>query len=251
MTSPLFLVEPGLLAGVRAGAEVRLAGPEARHAVQVRRIGVGESVDLADGRGARIEGVVRRVEGKGSDAVLVLEVVARSDLPEPGLRLVLVQALAKGDRDVAAVEASTELGVDRIVPWQAERSVVVWRGDRAHKSQLRWAATARSAAKQARRSWVPVVSEAVDSTALAGLVADAALALVLHEDATEPLAGVQLPERGDVLLVVGPEGGIGAAELAALTAAGAVAVRLGDTVLRSSTAGPAAIAVLSATGRWR
>jgi 16S rRNA (uracil1498-N3)-methyltransferase len=254
VTAPLFLVDPGTLDGAAAGSEVVLAGPEARHAVQVRRIGVGERIDLADGAGARVEGVVRRLGaavGRGGDMTLHLEVTGRADEPEPALRLVLVQALAKGDRDLAAVESATELGVDEIVPWQAERSIVVWRGERAEKSQNRWGTTARAAAKQSRRARVPLLSAVVDSAALAERAAHAALTLVLHEDAERPIAGVELPDSGDVLVVVGPEGGIGAVELDRLVAAGAVAVRLGDTVLRSSSAGPAALAVLLAAGRWR
>jgi 16S rRNA (uracil1498-N3)-methyltransferase len=248
MTAPLFLVDAGTLDQVVVGAEVVLEGPEARHAVQVRRIGVGERVDLADGAGARVEGLVRRVAGGPS---LTLEVTRCVVDPWPEVRLVLVQALAKGDRDVAAVETATELGVDEIVPWQAERSVVVWRGERSEKSRTRWAAKARAAAKQSRRSWVPVVAEICDTAGLERRVAVAALALVLHEDADQPLAAVDLPERGDVLVVVGPEGGIGAGELARLEAAGAVSVRVGSAVLRSSSAGPAAIAVLSARARWQ
>jgi 16S rRNA (uracil1498-N3)-methyltransferase len=247
VTAPLFFVPPGALDQAEPGLEVLLEGAEARHAVQVRRIGPGERVDLADGSGVRVEGVVRRVDRAPS---LTVEVTARVVEPSPEVRLVLVQALAKGDRDVAAVETATELGVDEIVPWQAERSVVVWRGERAVKARSRWAATARAAAKQSRRSWVPLVTEACDTAALASRVAAAAVAIVLHEGAERPLVSLDLPDRGDVLVVVGPEGGITAGELARLEAAGALPVRLGSAVLRSSSAGPAALAVLSARSRW-
>lgn len=252
MSAPLFLVEPGTLAAVGAGDEVPLGGAEGRHAVQVRRVQPGERVDLADGAGVRVEGVVRRVitnGGKPGPAVVV-EVVARVEEPVPSPRLVLVQALAKGDRDVAAVETATELGVDRVVPWQAARSVVVWRGERAAKSQKRWAATAFAATKQSRRSRIPEVSDLVTTAELCELVAAAALAVVLHESAERPLTAVELPAEGDLVVVVGPEGGIADDELDQLVAAGAVAVRLGATVLRSSSAGPAALAVLSARSRW-
>jgi 16S rRNA (uracil1498-N3)-methyltransferase len=249
MTAPLFLVDGGSLDAV--GSDVQLRGPEARHAVQVRRIGVGERVDLADGLGVRVEGLVSRVDDGSGGPVLTLAVTRRVVEPEPPVRLVLVQALAKGDRDVAAIETATELGVDEIVPWQAERSVVVWRGERAVKSQTRWAATVRAAAKQSRRARVPVVTGVCSTTALATRVAAARMALVLHEEAAAPLAAVELPDRGDLLVMVGPEGGIGPDELARLEAAGALAVRLGPGVLRSSSAGPAAIAVLSARARWR
>ncbi len=250
MTAPVFLVERGSLDQVEAGGQVVLTGAEAHHAVHVRRIAVGEVVDLADGAGQRARGVVSQVDPSPKAPALTVQVEGRSFEPEPAPRFVLVQALAKGDRDLAAIEAATELGVDVIVPWQAERSVVVWRAERAAKSRNRWAATVLAASKQARRSRVPDVTELHDTRSLAGLVETSALALVLHEEAEQALAGVDLPSDGDVLLVVGPEGGIGPSELERLIAAGAVAVRLGSTVLRSSTAGPAALAVLNARGRW-
>jgi 16S rRNA (uracil1498-N3)-methyltransferase len=164
---------------------------------------------------------------------------------------VLVQALAKADRDDQAIESATELGVDEVVPWQASRSIVVWRGDRAAKALRKWESVVTAAAKQSRRSRVPVVAEPVGQRALVERIRGSALALVLHEDATAPLAGHALPDAGDVLVVVGPEGGISPEELTAFEEAGAVSVRLGSTVLRSSSAGPAALAVLSAASRWR
>lgn len=247
MTLPLFLVAPERLAGVRVGAAVVLDGPEGRHAATVRRIGVGESVLLSDGRGTR---ATARVVATGK-AELELTVTAVEQDPEPALRLVLVQALAKADRDDQAIESATELGVDEVVPWQAARSIVVWRGERAAKALRKWESVVTAAAKQARRSRVPVVAEPVTQRALVERIRGSALALVLHEDATTPLATQSLPDSGDVLVVVGPEGGISPEELAAFEQAGAVAVRLGSTVLRSSSAGPAALAVLSAASRWR
>ena len=252
MSAPLFLVEAGTLADVSVGDQVELGGPEGRHAVQVRRVRVGERVDLADGAGVRVEGVVRQVSSGGSagSPEVAVEVLARVDEPAPVVRFVLVQSLAKADRDLAAVETATELGVDEIVPWQAARSVVVWRGERALKSRKRWAATVLAAAKQSRRSRLPAVADLVSTAQLCDRVAAAALTLVLHEEADRALGAVTLPAAGDVLVVVGPEGGVGETELASLVARGAVAVRLGPTVLRSSSAGPAALAVLSARARW-
>jgi 16S rRNA (uracil1498-N3)-methyltransferase len=163
----------------------------------------------------------------------------------------LVQALAKGDRDERAIEAATDLGVDEVVPWQAARSIVLWRGERAARSVRKWESVVLAATKQSRRTRVPLVSSPANQAAVIRLIEHAALALVLHEEAVRPLAGIELPLAGDVLLVVGPEGGIAPEELSAFTAAGAVVVRLGPGVLRSSTAGPAALAVISAAGRWR
>ena len=247
MTLPLFLVEPDRLAGVHVGATLVLDGPEGRHAATVRRIAAGESVLLSDGRGLR---VTAEVTGAGRGE-LDLVVTAVEPEPEPATRFVLVQALAKADRDEQAVESATELGVDEVVPWQAGRSVVVWRGERGARARRKWEAVVTAAAKQSRRSRVPVVAEPVGAAALLDRVRRSTLALVLHEGATTPLAGHGIPEEGEVLLVVGPEGGITPEELTALQGAGAVPVRLGPQVLRSSSAGPAALAVLSAAARWR
>ena len=247
MTHQLFLGDPARLAGATVGATLMLDGDEGRHAAAVVRLRAGERCYVADGRGRRV-----LLEATDVDRTAVRgRVLEVSDEPEPSPRLVLVQALAKGDRDEQAIEAATELGVDEVVPWQAERSVVVWRGDRAAKSLAKWAAVVARASKQSRRARVPVVAPHVGLTGLTERVRGAALSLVLHEDATTPLAAVDLPEAGDVLVLVGPEGGITDRELDALVDAGAQAVRLGSTILRSSSAGPAALAVLSARTRWR
>jgi 16S rRNA (uracil1498-N3)-methyltransferase len=247
MTLPLFLVEPARLTGAEAGALVVLDGPEGRHAATVRRIGVGERLQLADGSGLR---VTCEVVGAGR-AELELVVRERVHEAEPDPRLVLVQALAKGDRDDQAIESATELGVDEVVPWQAARSIVQWRGERGEKALRKWEATVVAAAKQSRRARVPAVAPLATTRDLGQRVRGAAAAYVLHEEATTALAGMPVPTTGEVVVVVGPEGGITPDELGSLVAAGAVAVRLGSTVLRSSSAGPAALAVLNAAGRWR
>lgn len=247
MTHQLFLGDAAGLAAVTPGATVVLDGDEGRHAAAVVRVRVGERYFVADGLGRRVLAEAEQVD-KTSVRGRVLDVV---DEPEPAVRFVLVQALAKGDRDEQAIEAATELGVDEVVPWQAERSIVIWRGERAAKAHRKWQSVVLAAAKQSRRPTVPTVAPAADRRAVVDLVGRASLALVLHEDAGTALASVPLPADGDVLLVVGPEGGISPAELDAFVAAGALSVRLGDTVLRSSSAGPAALAVLSAAGRWR
>jgi 16S rRNA (uracil1498-N3)-methyltransferase len=247
VTLPLFLVAPDRIASADVGSTVVLDGAEGRHAATVRRIGVGEQVLLADGAGLRVTGEVVAA-APAELTVRVAEVVRE---PEPQPRFVLVQALAKGDRDDQAIEAATEYGVDEVVPWQAARCIVQWRGERGGKARRKWDSAVLAASKQSRRSRVPVVAELATTTTLIVRVQGAAAAYVLHEDATESLATQRLPDHGDVLLVVGPEGGITPEEVAALEAAGAVAVRLGDTVLRSSSAGPAALAVLSAASRWR
>ena len=160
----------------------------------------------------------------------------------------VAQALAKGDRGELAVELLTEVGVTEILPWQASRSIVRWSGERGTKGLARWRSTAREAAKQSRRLWVPTVADPVDTVGLAGRIAVAGTTLLLHEDATTPLADVSLPSAGEVLLVVGPEGGISPDELATLTAAGGRPTLLTPHVLRTSTAGVVAVAGLMLRG---
>lgn len=228
-----------------SGEVVALVGAEAKHAAVVRRVRVGEPITLGDGAGVWLDGeVVSAVP-----ALVEVRVLTRREDPRPDPRIVLVQALAKGDRDELAVQAACELGVDEIVPWQAARSVSRWEGAKAAKGRERWATIVREAAKQAHRSWIPEVA-AVEATA--DLVRRAATQRVLILDPTAP-AGLSalVPDARDLVLVVGPEGGIAPEEIARLVAAGAERVLLGDTVLRTSTAGPAAIAVLNvARGRW-
>ncbi|MFD3938366.1 16S rRNA (uracil(1498)-N(3))-methyltransferase [Streptomyces sp. NPDC058611] len=246
MTAPVFVVEE-----VSAGAEFVLDGPEGRHAVSVKRLNPGEAVVLADGRGRWAEGVVKAAEGKDR---LVVSVSGVFEEAEPAVRITVVQALPKGDRGELAVETMTETGVDAIVPWQASRCITQWRGDRGAKSLAKWRATAREAGKQSRRVRFPEVAEALSTKQVAALLAGADLAMVLHEDRDTPsqaLASAALPAAGSVVLVVGPEGGVSPDELAAFAAAGAHPYRLGRSVLRTSTAGTAATAVLLArTGRW-
>jgi 16S rRNA (uracil1498-N3)-methyltransferase len=239
LTPPLFLVDE-----LPPGDVVVLDGAEGRHAARVKRIGVGETVLVGDGRGTVATCVVDDV---GPDA-LKLRVATRRTVPEPDPRIVVVQALAKGERAELAVELLSEVGVDEIVPWAASRSIVQWTGERGVRALAKWRRTAAEAAKQSRRPRVPLIAE---PATLADLTARAGTVLVLHETATEPLSAVPLPGAGEIVLVVGPEGGVSDEELAALTVAGARPVRLGETVLRTSTAGAAAVSALSVRlGRW-
>jgi 16S rRNA (uracil1498-N3)-methyltransferase len=241
VTPPLFLLD-----ALPAGDAVELAGEEGRHAARVRRIGAGEQVSVGDGRGTVLDCLVETVRADG----LLLRVLARREVASPAPRLIVVQALPKGERAELAVETMTELGVDEIVPWAASRSITQWHGERGVKALQRWRRTAREAAKQSRRAWVPVVAEAATSAQVADRLS-AARGYVLHEAAPAPLAGCALPPAGDIILVVGPEGGLSDDERARFAAAGADEVRLGDPVLRTSTAGAAALAALSVRlGRW-
>jgi len=243
-----FLLDEQVLAG--PGETVVLTGAEAHHAAAVRRVRVGEEVTVGDGHGAWLTGTCEAVAPRE----VVVRIDARTDVPPPAPRVVLVQALAKGDRDELAVQAATELGVDEIVPWQAARSVSRWDAAKAAKGRARWAAIVREAAKQAHRAWVPEVGELATTKQLLRRIGEgAASVFVLEPTAQERLSTVELDpaDERDIVLVVGPEGGVAPEELDALAEAGAQLVRLGDTVLRTSTAGPAALAVVSAAlGRW-
>lgn len=245
MTLPVFVAPTEVL---HDGAEVALEGDEGRHAVVVRRIRAGERILLTDGAGTAAEATVLTTTKAALTARL--DAVVRHDEPAP--RITVVQAIPKGERADLTVEVLTEVGADAIVPWSAARSVGVWRGDRAAKSLARWRTTAREAGKQSRRVRFPEVTDPAATAEVAALLAGADLALVLHESALRPLADLPVPQEGTVVLVVGPEGGIAEDELAAFAEAGAHVCRLGDTVLRTSTAGVAAVAaVLSRTSRWR
>jgi 16S rRNA (uracil1498-N3)-methyltransferase len=246
MSLPVHLVPS--LDGVDVGSTVAVEGDEAHHAVAVRRLRVGESVVLTDGRGSTAVGEAAST-GK---RVFEVTVASVSSTPPPAPAVTVVQAIPKGDRGELAVEVLTEVGVAQIVPWTASRCVAVWKGERAAKSLSRWRSTAREAAKQSRRPWFPEVAEVASTADVAARVSEADLAVVLHEEATESLAGLTVPAAGRVVVVVGPEGGLTDDEVAALTEAGALAVRLGAEVLRTSTAGVAAVsALLARTARWR
>ena len=226
---------------------VVLSGAEGRHAAAARRLRPGERADVGDGAGLVAECVVT---AHGPDG-LELAVRARREVPRPDPVITVVQAIPKGDRGELAVEELTEVGVDRIVPWAAARCVPVWRAERGARSLAKWRVTAREAAKQARRAWIPEVTEAASGAGVAQVIAKAACAIMLEPGAADHLGRVRPPESGDLVLIVGPEGGITGEESAAFQAAGAMARGLGPTVLRTSTAGTVAAAVLlSRSGRW-
>ena len=239
--APLFLLDE-----VPDGDVVTVGGAEGRHAVDVLRLAAGERVRVSDGQGLLVLGSVLSAEA----STLQVHVLSRHDVPAPDPTFVLVQALPKGDRGALAVDLATELGVDRIVPWTAARCVTRWREDRVDKGLARWRAVARAASKQARRPRVPEVTEPMSTRQVCGMLADVDLALVLHEQARQPFAKVEVPRTGTVAVIVGPEGGLTDGEVVAFRAAGAEAVRLGPEVLRTSTAGAAAFAALSMRSRW-
>ena len=233
--APLFLLDE-----VPDAEELLVDGAEGRHAVDVLRLAAGERVKVGDGRGVVADGHVVDA-GPGG---LRVRVVARHEVPAPSPELVLVQALPKGDRGPLAVELATELGVDRIVPWTAARCVTRWRDDRADKGVAKWRSVARAAAKQSRRPRLPEVTDPASTREVCGLLGDADLAVVLHEQAREALAALAVPPSGTVVVVVGPEGGLTDGAGVELGHAVDQKLRLAPEVLGTSTAGAAALAGL-------
>lgn len=250
MTDPLYLAD--VTAAPRIGDVVEVTGDEGRHAAVVKRTRIGEYLLVADGAGHAIRGPVTSVSKQGV-RVRVEEILAT---PEPRFRWTMVQALAKGDRSEIAVESLTELGASTIVAWQASRSVVRWDAragmpDKSEKGLAKWRSVAKASTKQSRRFLVPDVRYA-SSTQVAEIVERADLALVAHEDATMPLAQVELPaDGGEVVVIVGPEGGIAPDELELFASKGALLVSLGDGVLRTSSAGVVSLAQLQLLAQLR
>ncbi|WP_147916919.1 16S rRNA (uracil(1498)-N(3))-methyltransferase [Ruania zhangjianzhongii] len=247
MSLPVFVTTPGDLDGVGVGDGYSLTGPEARHAAAVMRLRAGEQVQVVDGAGVRLTGVVSTVDGA---ARLDLDVTAVDREQAPGCRMVLVQALAKGGRDELAIEAGTEVGMDRAIPWQAARSVSRWRGPKAAKGVQRWRQVVLAATKQSRRAFLPEVGDLLDGEELLATAGSAveqgSAVLVAHESADTPIGSCEIgADCPEVLVVVGPEGGLAETEVAGLRGAGAQVVRLGPHVLRTSTAGPIALALLA------
>ncbi|ORB83139.1 16S rRNA (uracil(1498)-N(3))-methyltransferase [Mycobacterium kansasii] len=247
MVATLFYVD----ALPEAGALAVVDGDEGFHAATVRRMRPGEQVVLGDGAGELARCVIEQAGRHG----LAARVLERCSAPPARPAVTVVQALPKSERSELAIELATEAGADAFVAWQAARCVASWTGSRLDKGLRRWRAVARSAARQSRRAYIPPVDGPLSTAALVDRVADevacGAMVLALHESATDRLAEVALAQANSLMLVVGPEGGVAPEEITALTGAGAVAVRLGPTVLRTSTAAAVALGALGVlTPRW-
>ncbi|MGX6452398.1 16S rRNA (uracil(1498)-N(3))-methyltransferase [Brevibacterium paucivorans] len=254
MTLPVFLTETPL-AGVSGTITV---GPEvAGHAVRVRRMGAGEELELIDGTGVRFRGTIQ----EGTSESLTLSVTNVTEEPQQRPRLVLVQALAKNDRDIQAIEAATEVGVDAVIPWAAQRSIADWPAKKAHKMAAKWSNVLTAATLQARRARVPELGELIRGTAVTQLVTPTSRVIVLDETESSGLTeavndlGEGSTTQGDIdeiVVIVGPEGGITPAEVDALVSEGARTAVLGPTILRASTAGPVALSIVQTLlGRWK
>ena len=255
MSAPIFYITAKELASCTAGSTFTLTGPEAHHA-KVKRLAIGENLDLADGQGHRIHGIVSAISSKG------LEVTVQNlDQDDNSLSVSLVQALAKDNRDILAIETGTELGIRSVIPWSADRSIVRWKGERATKAHQKWQNTVSAAAKQSRRALIPTVEELYSSQELAEhireLTDQGAYVYILHEQATEPLSeylrkiGYSSDNPTRIYILVGPEGGITEREIELFTRAGAHKALLGTEILRASTAGAAALCTINVVlGRW-
>lgn len=226
-------------------------GDEGFHAASVRRLRPGEELVLSDGAGTVADCVVQSADKRN----LTARVLASRTVPPPRPAVTVVQAIPKSERSELAIELATEAGADEFVAWQAQRCVARWDGDRAANGLRRWRAVARSAARQSRRAWIPDVSGPMSTEALCSFltrqIGAGAVVLVLHESAAVPITEETVAQANSVILLVGPEGGISEPEITALMNAGAVTVRLGPTVLRTSTAAAVALGALGVlTPRW-
>lgn len=222
------------------GSTIVLDGSEGRHAATVSRVRVGEKLAVGNGKGLMVSAEVLTT---AKDSV-ELRVESVESFTPSAPKLILVQALAKTDRDERAIEAATELGVDEVIPWAADRSVSKWDGAKIDKGLLRWSSIVREATKQSIRPFIPEVGPHLTSKQLLSHLEGVRI-LVLDPTGTEPLSKVTLDGR-DIAMVVGPEGGITPVELERFAEAGASIVSLGTNILRTSTAGPAALAILGA-----
>jgi len=246
MVEPLFRAEFAVPPTV--GAFVTLGGSEGKHAVNVRRMRVGEGIQLSNGAGLRVRGSVSAL----GNSSLTVEINSVTQELEPEVKLTIIQALAKGDRDELAVQAATELGCFGVIPWQAERSISKWEGAKIAKSVERWQTIVSEAAKQSLRVFEPKVADPIGTKQLVAQVKNFDLVLVLDPTANRGLGAVAFDSgAASVAIVVGPEGGISDLELEALEDAGALRINLGAPILRTSTAGVAAISVIqSKLGLW-
>jgi 16S rRNA (uracil1498-N3)-methyltransferase len=245
VVEPLF-ISP-IPSDTKTGSKIRIAGAEAKHAMSVRRLQVGEAIAVSDGQGNKARGKVSQL----SKDFLELEVESLLKIERPTPKLVLVQALAKGDRDEMAVQACTELGIQTVIPWQSERSVSIWKPEKQDKHRVRWQTIATEAAKQSLRPFIPEVEQVLGTRELAERLKQFDLTLVLDPTSTTALTGISVAGHQSIAIVVGPEGGISPEELEVFRSAGLSLVGLGSGILRTSTAGVAVVSYLQATlGNW-
>ena len=237
----LFLVDK-----LESSQSIEVAGDEAHHAIKVLRIKLGEEILVSDGAGNWVRAVVENIEKKTFTA----KVLERGFQEEKSPRLIVVQGLPKSDRVKDAIEILVESGVDLIIPWQADRSISKWQKDSLDK----WQSAAVAATKQSRRFRKPEIIDGLSLSELLEIESENSAFLVMHESATTKLSEVvtsKFADMSEIIIVIGPEGGISDSELAVLEGAGAHIVGLGPEVFRSAHAGGAALSAVSALiGRW-
>lgn len=261
MTFPLFLFDPEIdetpisSDELHSGWVITVPESVARHAFKAMRLGEGDRLQLSDGRGLRILATVHDPQARQ----VTVDEVGRE--PAPVTRLALIQALAKSGRDEQAIETATEIGVDEVIPWQANRSIVQWKAAKEAKAAAKWRQVLAAATEQSRRTWLPGLESKITSRQIVELCRRANvhgdLVIVLHQDATDTWDEIEglsreLADRcladgraRTINVVVGPEGGISEDEIAMFVEAGAHAVVLGANIMRASTAGPVALALLA------
>ena len=237
----LFLVDK-----LESSQSIEVAGDEAHHAIKVLRIKLGEEILVSDGAGNWVRAVVENIEKK----TFMAKVLERGFQEEKSPRLIVVQGLPKSDRVKDAIEILVESGVDLIIPWQADRSISKWQKDSLGK----WQSAAVAATKQSRRFRKPEIIDGLSLSELLEIESENSAFLVMHESATTKLSEVvtsKFADMSEIIIVIGPEGGISDSELAVLEGAGAQIVGLGPEVFRSAHAGGAALSAVSALiGRW-
>jgi 16S rRNA (uracil1498-N3)-methyltransferase len=229
---------------ISTGQRQVLESDEAHHATKVLRLNIGEIIKISDGVGKWVSGPIVEIAKKE----LYISITERGEIQAAKPELVLVQAITKSDRNKEMLELAVEAGVDRIIPWQSERSISKWQSD----SEEKWQVGIKQSCKQARQTKLPNLMQVMSTAELVKTIGSGGYGIVFHEEASTKFSELTIPNsQSSVYLVIGPEGGISEQELLSFQNNGSKVVRLGDTVLRSAHAGFAALsAVQTKLGRW-
>ena len=229
---------------ISTGQRQVLENEEAHHAIKVLRLNTGEVIKISDGVGNWVSGPIVEIAKKE----LYVSITERGEIQAAKPELVLVQAITKSDRNKEMLELAVEAGVDRIIPWQSERSISKWQSD----SEQKWQVGIKQSCKQARQVKLPQLMQVMSTSEVIKSIGEGGFGIVFHEEASTKFSDLTIPNsQSSVYLVIGPEGGISEQELLSFQNNGSKVVRLGDTVLRSAHAGFAALsAVQTKLGRW-
>lgn len=229
---------------ISTGQRQVLENEEAHHAIKVLRLNIGEVIKISDGVGNWVSGPIVEIAKKE----LFVSITERGEIQAAKPELVLVQAITKSDRNKEMLELAVEAGVNRIIPWQSERSISKWQSD----SEQKWQVGIKQSCKQARQVKLPQLMQVMSTSEVITSIGEGGFGIVFHEEASTKFSDLTIPNsQSSVYLVIGPEGGINEQELLSFQNNGSKVVRLGDTVLRSAHAGFAALsAVQTKLGRW-